>query len=181
MLKFIRTVNKGLEDFLILDLKALGNLTDNVDDHSPDTFRYGKFSGVSRHFAEESAYCLIGRESSCRSKYVVLHGGDCCTCNLRSKITHLILPETEVPFAILEYDFQRPTHGIYAVSFLEFKFRISRNQCVPVRLLVSFGKEQAYLATCELNIYGDVVATKTTAVLASLLGWSKRATSALAV
>ena len=66
MLKFIRTVDKSLEDFFILDLKTLGNLIDNVDDHSPDAFRYGKFNRVSCHFAKESAYSLIGRESSCR-------------------------------------------------------------------------------------------------------------------
>ena len=91
MLKFIRTVDKSLEDFLILDLKALGNLIDNVDDHSPDTFHYGKFRRVSGHFTKESADSLIGRETSCRSKYVVLHGGDCGTCNLRGEVTDLIL------------------------------------------------------------------------------------------
>ena len=32
MLKFIRTVDKSLEDFLILDLKTLGNLFDNVNE-----------------------------------------------------------------------------------------------------------------------------------------------------
>ena len=87
MLKFIRTVDKSLEDFFILDLKTLGNLIDNVDDHSPDAFRYGKFNRVSCHFAKESAYSLIGRESSCRGKYVVLHGGDCGACNLRDEAT----------------------------------------------------------------------------------------------
>ncbi len=35
MLKFIRTVDKSLEDFLVLDLKTLSNLADNVYDHSP--------------------------------------------------------------------------------------------------------------------------------------------------
>ena len=60
MLKFIRTVDKSLEDFLILDLKALGNLTHDVDDHSPDTFHYGKFRRVSGYFAEESAYTIKG-------------------------------------------------------------------------------------------------------------------------
>ena len=49
MLKFIRTVDKSLEDFFILDLKTLGNLTDNVDDYSPDAFRCGKFNRVSCH------------------------------------------------------------------------------------------------------------------------------------
>ena len=71
MLKFIRTVDTSLEDFFILDLETLGNLIDNVDDHSPDAFRYGKFNRGSCHFAKESAYSLIGRESSCRGKYVV--------------------------------------------------------------------------------------------------------------
>ena len=174
MLKFIRTVDKSLEDFFILDLKTLGNLIDNVDDHSPDAFRYGKFNRVSCHFAKESAYSLIGREPSCRGQYVVLHGGDCGACNLRGEVTDLILSEAEIPFTVLEYDFQRPTHGVDAVGFLEFKFRVSCNQRVPVRLLVPFGKEQAYLTTCELNIHGDVVATKTTAVLAPLLGMVKK-------
>ena len=50
MLKFIKTVDKSLEDFPDIDLKTLGNLADNVHDYSPDTFRYGKFSGVSNHF-----------------------------------------------------------------------------------------------------------------------------------
>ena len=58
-------------------------------------------------------------------------------------------------------------------SFLEFKFRVSCNQRVLVRLLISLCKEQAYLTTSELNIYGDVVATKTTAVLAFPLGMVK--------
>ena len=47
MLKFIRTVDKSLEDFLVFNLKALGNLIDNVDDYSPNAFRYGKFRRVS--------------------------------------------------------------------------------------------------------------------------------------
>lgn len=179
MLKFIRTVDKSLEDFLVLDLKTLSNLADNVYDHSPDTFRYGKFCGVSSHFTEESAYSLIGRESSCRGKYVVLHGSDCGTCNLGSKVAHLILAKPKIAFAVLEHDFQRPTHGIDAVGFLEFKFRVSCNQCVPFRLLVPFGKEQAYLTTCELNIHGDVVAAKVTAKLASLLGMVKKSDESL--
>ncbi len=62
MLKFIRTVDKSLEDFLVLDLKTLSNLADNVYDHSPDTFRYGKFRRVSGHFTDESAYSLIGKK-----------------------------------------------------------------------------------------------------------------------
>ncbi len=61
MLKFIRTVDKSLEDFLVLDLKTLSDLADNVYDHSPDAFCYGKFCGVSSHFTEESAYSLIGK------------------------------------------------------------------------------------------------------------------------
>ena len=174
MLKFIRTVDKSLEDFFILDLKTLGNLTDNVNDHSPDAFCYGKFRRVSCHFAEEYAYSLVERESSCRGKYVVLHGGDCGACNLRGEATNLILSEAEIPFTVLEFDFQRPRHRVDAVGILKFKFRVSCNQRVPVRLLVPFGKEQAYLTTCELNIHGDVVATKTTAVLASLLGMVKK-------
>ena len=32
MLKFIRTVDKSLEDFLVLDLKTLSNLSDKVYD-----------------------------------------------------------------------------------------------------------------------------------------------------
>ena len=32
---------------------------------------------------------------------------------------------------------------LFAVGFLEFKFRVSCNQCVPFRLLVPLGKEQA--------------------------------------
>lgn len=47
MLKFIRTVDKSLEDFFILDLKTPGNLTDNVDAPSPDAFCYGKCRRVS--------------------------------------------------------------------------------------------------------------------------------------
>ena len=179
MLKFIRTVDKSLEDFLVLDLKTLSDLADNVYDHSPDAFCYGKFCGVSSHFTEESAYSLIGRESSCRGKYVVLHGSDCGTCNLGSKVAHLILAKPKIAFAILEHDLQRPTHGIDAVGFLEFKFRVSCNQCVPFRLLVPFGKEQAYLTTCELNIHGDVVAAKITAKLASLLGMVKKSNESL--
>ena len=91
MLKFIRTVDKSLEDFLVLDLKAPSNLADNVYDHSPDTFRYGEFRRVSSHFTEESAYSLIGRESSCRGKYVVLHSCDCGSWNLGSKLEAIII------------------------------------------------------------------------------------------
>ena len=53
MLKFIRTVDKCFEDFLVFNLKTLGNLVDNVNDHSPYTFRYGKFHRVFGHFAEK--------------------------------------------------------------------------------------------------------------------------------
>ena len=127
MLKFIRTVDKSLEDFLVLDLKTLSNLADNVYNHSLDTFRYGKFRRVSSHFKEEPAYSLIGRKPSCCGKHVVLHGSDCGTCNQGSKVAPLILAKSKIAFAIFEHDFQRPTHGIDAVGFLEFKFRVSCN------------------------------------------------------
>ena len=52
MLKFIRTMDKSLEDFLVFNLKTQGNLVDNVNDHSPYTFPYGKFRRVFGHFAE---------------------------------------------------------------------------------------------------------------------------------
>ena len=32
MFKFIRTIDKSLEDFLVFNLKTLGNLVDNVDE-----------------------------------------------------------------------------------------------------------------------------------------------------
>ena len=104
MLKFIRTVDKSLEDFLVLDLKTLSNLADNVYDHSPEGFFYGSVLECSSHFTEESAYSLIGRESSCRGKYVVLHGSDCGTCKPGSKVAHLILAKPKIAFAILEHD-----------------------------------------------------------------------------
>ena len=53
MLKFIRTVDKSFVDFLVFNLKTLGNLDDNVNDHSPYTFHYGKFHRVFGHFAEK--------------------------------------------------------------------------------------------------------------------------------
>ena len=170
MLKFIRTVDKSLEDFLILDLKTLGNLVDNVNDHSPDAFRYGKLRRVSCHFTEESADSFIGREASGRSKYVILHGSNSGTCNLGSKVAHLILAKSEIPFAVLEHDFQRPTHGIDVVGLLEFKLGVGCNQCVPVRLLISLCKEQTNFATGKLNIYSNLVASKATTELTSLFG-----------
>lgn len=110
MLKFIRTVDKSFEDYLVFNLKALGNLIDNVDNHSPDTFRYGKFRRVFGHFTKKSSNSFVGREASCCSKYVILHDSNSGTSNLGSKVAHLILSESKVPFTILENDLQRPTH-----------------------------------------------------------------------
>ena len=55
-------------------------------------------------------------------------------------------------------------------SFLEFKFRVSCNQRVLVRLLISLCKEQTNFATGKLNIYSNVVASKATTELTSLFG-----------
>ena len=179
MLKFIRTVDKRLEDFLILDFKALCNLVDDVNDHTPDTFRYGELSRVSCHFPEESSNGFVGGEPSCCSKYVVLHCSNCGTCNLGSEVAHLILPESEISLAVLEHDFQRPAHGVYAVCLLESKSRVGRNQGVPFGFLVSFSKEQPHLATGKPDINRDIVATKAAAVLASLLGMVKKSDECL--
>ena len=68
MLKFIRTVDKSLEDILILNLKARGYLVDNVDDHSPNKLRR-----VLGHFTKEFSDGFVRRKASCRCKHVVLH------------------------------------------------------------------------------------------------------------
>lgn len=82
MLKFIRTLDECLEDFLVFNLKTLSNLVDNVDDYLPYTFRYSNFRRIAVHFTEKSSNGFIGGEPSCCSEYVILYGSNCGTGNL---------------------------------------------------------------------------------------------------
>lgn len=170
MFKFLRTIDKSLEDFLVFNLKTLGNLVYNVDDHSPYTFRYGKFHRVFGHFTEKSSDSFVGREPSYCSEYVILYGSNSSASNLGSKVAHLILSESKFPLAILENYLQRPTHRVDSVGILEFKLRVSGNQRIPVRILVSLGEEQTYLTTCKLHINSDIVTSNATTELAHPLG-----------
>ena len=95
MHKFIRTHDKRFEDFLVFNFKTLGNLVGNVYNHSPDTFRYGKFHGVSGHFTEKSANGFIRREPPCSSEHVILHGSNSGTVYLGQGLCYVVLHELE--------------------------------------------------------------------------------------
>ena len=179
MLKFIRTVDKSIEDSFILNLEALGNLIDELDDHSPDTFCYGKLRGVLGGILEESADSLIGRKPSGSGQQVILHSSDGCTCNLSSEVAHLVLSKSEVRLAILEDNLQRPSHRVYPVCLEEVQLGVGGDESIPVGVLVTLCEEETYVTSCKLHVNGDVVAAETLAVPASFLRLVKECNESL--
>lgn len=124
MSQFIRPVDKHVEDLLVLDIEALRHLSDELNHHIPDFLCDGELDAVRHHVLEETADSLIVGESPCRRKQVVLHGCYHSHGYLRGEVAHLVLAESEILLAVLEYDLQRPSHGIDLIGLKEGEFLI---------------------------------------------------------
>ncbi len=170
MTEFVRPIQERIEDFLILDIEALCNHTDHLKYHIPDSLSESEFHAAFDSIIKESANGLIVRETLGGGEKIVLHGRDGGHGNLRGEITHLVLSESQVLLALLEYDFQRPAHGVDPVGLEEVELAVGGNESVPLATLISLREEQADIASYKYHINSDVPASQTTAVLASLLG-----------
>ena len=170
MTEFVRPIHKCIEDLFILDIEALCNLSDHLKHHIPDSLGESEFHTVLDSIPEESAHGLVVRESSGGGELVVLYGCDGSHCNLRREVTHLVLPESEVLLALLEYDFQGPALGVNPVGLKEAEFPIGGDESVPLCPLASLAEEQTDIAASKGHVHGNVVASQTSAVATSLLG-----------
>ena len=171
MTEFVRPIHERIEDFFILDIEALCNHADYLKYHIPDSLSESELHATFDSIIEESAHSLVVREALGGGEQIVLHGRDCSHGNLRGEVAHLVLSESQVLLALLEYDFQRPTSGVNPIGLEEIELAIGGNESVPLATLVSLGEEQTDIAPCKDDIHSDVPASQTTAVLASLLGF----------
>ena len=171
MTEFVRPIQERIEDLLILDIEALCNHADHLKYHIPDSLSKSELHAALDSIIEESAHGLVVREALGGRKQIVLHGRDGGHGNLRGEVAHLVLSESQVLLALLEYDFQGPAHGIDPVGLEEVEFLVGGDEPVPFATLVSLGEEQADTAACKGHVCGDVPASQTSAVLAPLLGF----------
>ena len=169
MTEFVRPIHKHIKDLFILDIEALCDFADNLKYHAPDSLCESNFHTTSGSIHEESSCGLIVGESFGRGEYVVLHGRDDGHRNLRGEVAHLVLAKSKVSFAFLEYDLQRPTLGVNPISLNEIKRTICGNESVPFSPFSALAEEETDVASCEYDIYSNVVASQATAIRASLL------------
>jgi hypothetical protein len=55
----------------------------------------------------------------------------------------LVLAESEILLAVLEYDLQRPPHGINLIGLKEVELAVGRNESVPLGPLATLAEEEA--------------------------------------
>ena len=170
MTEFVRPIYEHVEDLFILDVEALCNFAYELEYYIPDSLSESEFHATFGSILEESSDCLIVREPSGGGEQVVLHGGDGSHSYLRGEVAHLVLAQAEVLLALLEYDFQGPSHGVNPVGLDEVKLAVGCDETVPLCPLVALAEEQAHIASGKDDIHGDMVASQTAAVLAPLLG-----------
>ena len=170
MIEFVRTIHKHVEDVFILDVEALCNLLNQLQESIPYPVGDAELLSAQDDITEESADCFVVGKSLGYGKKVILHGRDSRAGNLGGKVSHLVLAQAEVLLSLLEYDFQGPTHGVNPIGLLETQCGIGRNDAVPLGLLVPPGEEEPHVAAGKPDIHGDVVASQLTAPFASVLG-----------
>ena len=147
MTEFVRPIQERIEDFLILDIEALCNHADHLKYHIPDSLSESELHAALDSIIEESAHSLVVREALGGGEQIVLHGRDYSHGNLRgevlgrakrqSRAAHLVLSESQVLLALLEYDFQRPTSGVNPVGLEEIELAIGGNpNMIDIRLKV---------------------------------------------
>ena len=147
MTEFVRPIQERIEDFLILDIEALCNHADHLKYHIPDSLSESELHAALDSIIEESAHSLVVREALGGGEQIVLHGRDYSHGNLRgevlgrakrqSRAAHLVLSESQVLLALLEYDFQRPTSGVNPVGLVEIELAIGGNPCALFCDLIS--------------------------------------------
>ena len=170
MTEFVRSIQKRIEDVLILDVEALCDFADNLQYHIPDSLSESKLHATHGSILKESANGLVVGEASCRREQIVLHGRDGSHGNLRGEVAHLVLSHPEVPLTFLKDDFQRPAPGVDPVSLEEVQLAVSGDESVPLSPLAALTEKQADIATGKSHVHSNVPASQTTAVLAPLLG-----------
>ena len=137
MTEFVRPIQERIEDFLILDIEALCNHADHLKYHIPDSLSESELHAALDSIIEESAHSLVVREALGGGEQIVLHGRDYSHGNLRGEVAHLVLSESQVLLALLEYDFQRPTSGVNPIGLEEIELAIGGNPCALFCDLIS--------------------------------------------
>jgi len=160
MIEFVSAIHKHVEDSFILDTEALCNLPNQIQESIPYPICDAEFLPTFHRIAEETTYGLIVSEPFGYGKKIILHGGNGSAGNLGGEAAHLILAESEVLFALLEDDFQRPPHGIYSVGLPESHAGIGRDEAIPVGLFPALAEEEPHVVPSELDIHRYVVATQ---------------------
>lgn len=169
MTEFVRPVHEHIKDMFILDIEAFCDFADNLKYHIPDSLSESKFHATLGSIHKESSNGFVVGEALGSGEDVVLHGRDGSHCNLRGEVPHLVLAQSESSLTLLKDDFQRPAPGVDSVGFEEVELPVCGNESVPLPSFVALGEEQTYVAACKGHVGGDVVASQTAAILATLL------------
>ena len=169
MVKFISSVDQQFEDVFILNAEASCYFCDQFFQSFPYSFRYTEFFAFANSIFKQATDSSIVGKPLGSGEYVVLHGSNSCACNLRGEVAHLIFAKTEILFALLEYDFQRPAHGVYPVGFEEGKRGVGGYQGAPLCVFVSLVEEEAHVVVGKFDVHHNIVASQSSAVLTSFL------------
>ena len=169
MREFVRPVHEHIKDLFILDIEAFCDFADNLKYHIPDSLSESKFHATLGSIHKKSSNGFVVGEALSSGEDVVLHGRDGSHCYLRGEVPHLVLAQSESSLTLLKDNFQGPAPGVDPVGFEEVEFLVCGKESVPLPSFVTLGEEQTYVAASKGHVDGDMVASQTAAILATLL------------
>ena len=116
---------------LFADFKSFSKFVGDFTYYLPDSFADGQFHGILTNILEESPYCFVIGETPTIGEYVVLDECDGRMGYLCGKVSGLTFAKSEILLAVLEYDFDRPSHGINFISLGKLNVSVSGNYAAP--------------------------------------------------
>lgn len=168
MREFVRIFDDCFNSLVIADFKCLCNHGGYLAYDIPDSLTNGQFHSILTNIFEKSANGLVVGETSGCGKYVVLQEHYGRVGNLCGEVSGLAFPKSEILLTILENNFDRPTHGVNLIGFVEPKVCIGGKHSTPWGALAAAHVKQTYGHIINESINNNIIAAVSTTVLHAL-------------
>ena len=165
MCKLIRFINQGIKHFFIINGEHFGDGCHEFKNRLPDSFTDSQFVAVLSRLSEEFTYSLVVHESFHDGEDVVLECHEGRARNLCSKVCRLAFAKSQQSLTFLEDDLQRPSSGVYSVSFKESQVKVGRKQSAPRTSLATANEEQTDTGVRKDDVGTEIPALELPAVL----------------
>lgn len=168
MREFVRIFDNCFNGLVVADFECFSYDGGNLAYDFPNSLTDGQFHSVLTDILEQSSDCLVIGESLGRGEYVVLKEGDGGMCNLSREVARLTFAEAKILLAILEYHFDRPTHCINLICFVEVKGSVCGKDATPWRIFAATHIKQAHSHIFNESVHDNIMTAMPTAVLHAL-------------